>query len=273
MKRTQTPSCLRELPLCAGSNEQQVRALREAGRCLCREARTRLRYDAQWQQATTIPRSSFFEHGMAFSEAEMHAYANVVRVSWIACTMAQTLATRASQGCVGKAQRVRLQSKRRERASVEGQRNDVGRVKESERYQATRGQPTTAMTKVGNRLIIANTSSKGGQKRYGRSSGLRALGMLVAHLTRKSAKTGGTPTVVSTLQTTPSITRQVWATALSRFAGAMEQLQQRARQHTPRSVGVVASRKATRARARRHKNPLSPQYEPVVSLENAGSVG
>src|SRR5215470_15942227 len=69
-----------------------------------------------------------------FSEYEMHEYAKLARVSWIAehidSTMAQTLATRAYQAanrvCVGKAKRVRFRSKGRGIDSVEGKRNDVG---------------------------------------------------------------------------------------------------------------------------------------------------
>ena len=48
------------------------------------------------------------------------------------------------------------------------------------------------IAQVGNTIKIEKTSFKGWQKQYGRSIGLRAPGMFVAHLTRIVAKTGGT---------------------------------------------------------------------------------
>ena len=55
--------------------------------------------------------------------------------------------------------------------------------------------------KKGTTLTIEKTSFTGWQKQYGRSIGLRAPGMFVAHLARLVAKTGGTLVEVSTFKT------------------------------------------------------------------------
>jgi Putative transposase DNA-binding domain len=93
------------------------------------------------------------------------------------------------------------------------------RWKESKRYQATRrqhanterrlaahrkslhGRLAHAIVAVGNTIHIEKTSFKGWQKQYGRSIGLRAPGMFVAHLARIVAKTGGSLVEVSTSKT------------------------------------------------------------------------
>ena len=151
MKRAKTPSFLLELPLQVDwSQESRLRAHLEAARCfynaLLSEANKRLRLmrnDPAWAAARSIPRSNKQERAQAFSalrkkyhfsEYDLHEYAKLARVSWIAdhvdSTMAQTLATRAYQAanrvCVGKAKRVRFRSQGRGIDSVEGKRNDVG---------------------------------------------------------------------------------------------------------------------------------------------------
>jgi hypothetical protein len=151
MKRAKTLTFLLELPLQVDwSQERHVRAHLEAARCLSNallgEAMKRLRCmrnDPTWAQARAIPRSKKQERAQAFSalrkkyrfsEYEMHEYAKLARIWWIAdhidSTMAQTLATRAYQAanrvCVGKAKRVRFRSKGRGIDSVEGKRNDTG---------------------------------------------------------------------------------------------------------------------------------------------------
>ncbi|GHO55941.1 transposase [Ktedonobacter robiniae] len=151
MKRAKTPTFLLELPLQIDwSQERQVRAHLEAARCLYNallaEAMKRLRCmrnDPAWNKARALPRSHKQQRAQAFSalrtkyhfsEYELHEYAKLARVSWIAdhidSTMAQTLATRAYQAanrvCVGKAKRVRFRSKGRGIDSVEGKRNDAG---------------------------------------------------------------------------------------------------------------------------------------------------
>jgi hypothetical protein len=93
------------------------------------------------------------------------------------------------------------------------------RWKESKRYKATRRQHANTerrlaahrkslhghlahrITHVGTTINIEKTSFKAWQKQYGRSIGLRAPGMFVAHLTRLVAKTGGTLHEVSAFQT------------------------------------------------------------------------
>jgi hypothetical protein len=91
--------------------------------------------------------------------------------------------------------------------------------KESKRYKATRrqhahterklaayrkslhGHLAHRIAQVGTTINIEKTSFKAWQKQYGRSIGLRAPGLFVAHLTRIVAKTGGTLHEVSAYQT------------------------------------------------------------------------
>jgi len=149
--RKKTPSFILELPLRVDwSQESRLRAHLETARCLYNallsEANKRLqkmRHDPAWQSAQLIPRKRSQERAQAFSrlrkqyhfsEYELHEYAKVARVCWIAdhidATMAQTLASRAYQAvnrvCVGKAKRVRFRSRGRGIDSVQGKRNDVG---------------------------------------------------------------------------------------------------------------------------------------------------
>jgi len=124
----------------------------------------------------------------------------------------------------------RLQRKmeRQRRANNPENYDEKGRVKkgkgrlkwkESKRYQATRRQHADTerqlaahrkslhgnlahrIASVGNTITIEKTSFKGWQKQYGRSIGLRAPGMFLAHLTRIVAKTGGTLHEASAYQT------------------------------------------------------------------------
>ena len=151
MKRAKTPTFLLEVPLRVDwSQEHRLRAHLEAARCLYNallgEANKRLgrmRNDPAWEEARALPRTNTQGRAQAFaalrkqyrfSEYELHEYAKVARVSWIAdhvdSTMAQTLATRAYQAvnrvCTGRAKRVRFRSSGRGLDSVEGKRNDVG---------------------------------------------------------------------------------------------------------------------------------------------------
>jgi hypothetical protein len=223
-------------------------------------------------------------------------------------------------------------------------KHEKGRLRwrESKRYQATRRQHANTerrlaahrkslhgnlahtVAQMGTTIQIEKTSFKGWQKQYGRSIGLRAPGMFVAHLARIVAKTGGTLVEVSAYktklsqychhcgryvkkarsqrwhhctcglgpvqrdlysafllahlepeQTIPSVTQHVWEGAEPRLRAVMEGLQQRANegQRLPRSMGLLASGKAARARARRLKSPAYPQLEPIDSSESTGSVG
>jgi transposase len=62
------------------------------------------------------------------------------------------------------------------------------------------GKMVHEIVAVGNTIILEKLSYKGWQKQYGRSVGLRAPGMFVAHLKRTVASTGGTLLEVSTRQ-------------------------------------------------------------------------
>jgi hypothetical protein len=250
-----------------------------------------------------------------------------------------------------KKRRLQRKMERQRRANNPDNYDEKGRVKkhgkkrlrwkESKRYRATRrqhgnlerkmaahrkslhGKLAHDIVKMGNTANIEKTSFFGWQKLYGKSIGLRAPGLFVAHLARIVAKTGGTLTEVSTFktklsqychgcgqyvkkprsqrwhqcecgcgpvqrdlysafllaslepeQTQPLITRHVWEGAEPRLQAVIKDLQQRANEGPilPRSMGLLASRKAARAGARRLKCPAYPQQEPVSSSEPTGSV-
>jgi hypothetical protein len=63
------------------------------------------------------------------------------------------------------------------------------------------GRLANELVRVGNTIQIEKCSYRGWQRRYGKSVGLRAPGMLIAHLKRTVAKTGGILTEVSTYHT------------------------------------------------------------------------
>ena len=63
------------------------------------------------------------------------------------------------------------------------------------------GQMAHQIVAVGHTIITEKVSYKGWQKRYGKSVGLRAPGMLIAHLKRTVASTGGTLHEVPTRST------------------------------------------------------------------------
>lgn len=121
----------------------------------------------------------------------------------------------------------RLQRKmdRQRRANNPDNYDEKGRIKkgrqrwkESKRYQVTRRQHANTerrlaahrkslhgylahrIVRIGTTINIEKTSFKGWQKQYGRSIGLRAPGMFLAHLARIVAKTGGTLHEVSTFK-------------------------------------------------------------------------
>jgi hypothetical protein len=102
----------------------------------------RMRADAAWQEARTIPRTQKAERAAAFSalrktygftEAALHEAVKGLRVGWIAehieAVLAQTLASRAYRAlnrvCLGKAKRVRFKSRGRGFPSIENKRNDT----------------------------------------------------------------------------------------------------------------------------------------------------
>jgi hypothetical protein len=63
------------------------------------------------------------------------------------------------------------------------------------------GQLVHEIIKIGNHIHIEKVSYRASQKRYGRSIGLRAPGMLIDHLKRTVASTGGTLIEVPTHNT------------------------------------------------------------------------
>jgi hypothetical protein len=119
-----------------------------------------------------------------------------------------------------KKRRLQRKMERQRRANNPDHYDEQGRVKKhgktglrwkhSKRYQATRRQHANTerrlaahrkslhgklahdIVQVGNIIHLEKASFKGWQKQYGRSMGLRAPGMFVAHLRRIVAKTGGT---------------------------------------------------------------------------------
>ncbi len=125
-----------------------------------------------------------------------------------------------------KKRRLQRKMERQRRANNPGNYDEKGRVKkgclhwkESKRYKATRRQHAHTERKLaayrkslhghlahriaqrGTTITIEKTSFKAWQKQYGKSIGLRAPGMFLAHLTRIVAKTGGTLREVSTYRT------------------------------------------------------------------------
>jgi hypothetical protein len=68
-------------------------------------------------------------------------------------------------------------------------------------------------------------------------------------------------------QTIPSVTHHVWEGAEPRLRAVMEGLRQRANEGhiLPQSMGLLASRKAAHAGARRLQSPAYPHQEPVIS--------
>jgi len=128
-----------------------------------------------------------------------------------------------------KKRRLQRQMDRQRRANNPENYDEQGRVKkhgntrlrwrESKRYKATGRQHANTerrlaahrkslhsklahdIVKMGKQIHIEKTSFKGWQKQYGKSIGLRAPGMFVAHLARIVAKTGGSLREVSASQT------------------------------------------------------------------------
>ncbi len=106
-----------------------------------------------------------------------------------------------------------------ERGRIKKHGNTRLRWRESKRYQETRrqhanierrlaahrkslhGKLAHTIAQMGTTIHLEKTSFKGWQKQYGRSIGLRAPGLFVAHLRRLVAKTGGTLSEVSAFKT------------------------------------------------------------------------
>jgi hypothetical protein len=106
-----------------------------------------------------------------------------------------------------------------EQGRVKKRGKGAARWKQSRGYQATRrrkasrerrlsahrkslhGRLVHQIVSVGNTILTEKISYQGWQKQYGRSVGLRAPGMLIAHLKRTVASTGGTLIEVPTRST------------------------------------------------------------------------
>jgi hypothetical protein len=106
-----------------------------------------------------------------------------------------------------------------EQGRVKKRGKGAARWKQSRGYQATRRRKATRerrlsahrkslhgrlahqIVSVGNTILTEKISYQGWQKQYGRSVGLRAPGMLIAHLRRTVASTGGTLIEVPTRST------------------------------------------------------------------------
>jgi transposase len=130
---------------------------------------------------------------------------------------------------IRKKRRLQRKMERQRRANNPHNYDTRGRIKkhakrrlhwhDSRGYQATRrrhatqerrlsahrkslhGKLVNDLVRVGNHIQIEQTTFKGWQKRFGKSVGLRAPGMFVAHLKRIVAKTGGALTEVPTYHT------------------------------------------------------------------------
>ncbi len=149
--RRKTPTFLLELPLVVDAVQaKRLRAHLEVGRLFYNAVLSegekrlrRMRADPAWQAARAIPRARKQERQCAFatlrqqygfSEAALHSYTKVARVSFLAdhleAVLAQTLATRAYRAlnrvCVGQGRRVRFKSRGRGLDSIENKRNDTG---------------------------------------------------------------------------------------------------------------------------------------------------
>src|SRR5215470_9730275 len=147
----QTPTFLLELPLVVHAGQaKRIRGHLEVGRqfynAVLSAGKLRLRRmqaDPAWQEARAIPRTHKQERRAAFaavrerygfSEYAFHELARTLRVSWLAehldAVLAQTLASRAYRAlnrvCLGKAKRVRFESKSRGLDSIENKRSDTG---------------------------------------------------------------------------------------------------------------------------------------------------
>jgi hypothetical protein len=94
---------------------------------------------------------------------------------------------------VGKKRRLQRQMERQRRATAER--------KLAAQRKSLHGKLAHEVVAAGNTITIEKSSFKAWQKQYGRSIGLRAPGLFVAHVRRLVAKTGGTLSEVSAFHT------------------------------------------------------------------------
>jgi hypothetical protein len=106
-----------------------------------------------------------------------------------------------AQGRIKKESKTRLRWKTSKRYEQTRQRRAAKERKLAAQRKSLHGRKVHEIVAVGNTVILEKISYKAWQKQYGRSVGLRAPGMFVAHLRRTVASTGGTLMEVSTRST------------------------------------------------------------------------
>lgn len=106
-----------------------------------------------------------------------------------------------AKGCVKKHGKRRLQWRESKRSLATRRQHATQERKLAAQRKSAHGKLAHDIVRVGNQIHIEKTSFKGWQKLYGKSVGLRAPGMLIDHVRRIVAKTGGTLIEVPTYQT------------------------------------------------------------------------
>src|SRR5260221_5465485 len=106
-----------------------------------------------------------------------------------------------AQGRIKKGSKTRLRWKTSKRYEQTRRRKAAKERKLAAHRKSLHGRKVHEIVAVGNTVILEKISYKAWQKQYGRSVGLRAPGMFVAHLRRTVASTGGTLMEVSTRST------------------------------------------------------------------------
>jgi hypothetical protein len=106
-----------------------------------------------------------------------------------------------ARGRIKKGSKQRLHWKTSKRYEQTRQRRATRERKLAAQRKSLHGRKVHEIVAVGNTVILEKLSYKAWQKQYGRSVGLRAPGMFVAHLRRTVASTGGTLMEVSTRST------------------------------------------------------------------------
>jgi hypothetical protein len=105
------------------------------------------------------------------------------------------------QGCVKKVGKRRLRWKESKRYRQTRRQHAKAERKLAAHRKSLHGKLAHDIVRVGTTIQLEKTSFKGWQKQYGKSIGLRAPGLFVAHLRRLVAKTGGTLSEISAFKT------------------------------------------------------------------------
>jgi hypothetical protein len=106
-----------------------------------------------------------------------------------------------AQGRIKKGSKTRLRWKTSKSYAQTRRRKAAKERKLAAHRKSLHGRKVHEIVAVGNTVILEKLSYKAWQKQYGRSVGLRAPGMFVAHLRRTVVSTGGTLMEVSTRST------------------------------------------------------------------------